>query len=175
MNGKQDDKASDKKAFSELFGDATPLRTGPTTPARRVRSLDVERAAGPIEPIVFERFDQGEGHAGSAPGVDRKHLRKLRSGKLEIEARIDLHGLTAREAQVEVQRFIAESWECGRRYVLIVHGRGQHSEGEAVLKAQLPTWLAQPPAGPQILAFSTAIPRDGGFGATYVLLRRHRR
>jgi len=175
MSSKKGDADRDEKAFAELFQDATPLSNRSRITTRPVRSHDPELSSAPCVPIVFERFDQGEGHAGIAPGVDRKHLRKLRSGKLAVEARIDLHGLTAREARAEVQRFVAQSWDCERRCLLIVHGRGQHSEGEAVLKAQLPIWLAQPPAGPKILAFSTAIPRDGGFGATYVLLRRHRR
>jgi DNA-nicking Smr family endonuclease len=56
--------------------------------------------------------------------------------------------------------------------VLVIHGRGRHSESEPVLKDALLEWLAQPPLGPLVLAFASATGGDGGVGATYVLLRR---
>ena len=60
------------------------------------------------------------------------------------------------------------------RCVLVIHGRGRHSETEPILKEALLGWLAEPPVGPLVLAFSNALGGDGGVGATYVLLRRER-
>jgi DNA-nicking Smr family endonuclease len=62
----------------------------------------------------------------------------------------------------------------GGRCVLVIHGRGRHSETEPILKEALLDWLAEPPVGSLVLAFSSALGRDGGVGATYVLLRRER-
>jgi DNA-nicking Smr family endonuclease len=54
----------------------------------------------------------------------------------------------------------------------VIHGRGQHSAAEPVLKRQLPDWLTAPPLAAHVLAFSPAPTRLGGAGATLVLLRR---
>ena len=62
----------------------------------------------------------------------------------------------------------------GGRCVLVIHGRGRHSEAAPVLKEALLGWLAEPPVGSLVLAFSSARGGDGGVGATYVLLRRDR-
>ena len=62
----------------------------------------------------------------------------------------------------------------GGRCVLVIHGRGRHSETEPILKEALLGWLAEPPAGPLVMAFTSALGGDGGVGATYVLLRRER-
>ncbi|HZY03963.1 MAG TPA: Smr/MutS family protein, partial [Anaeromyxobacteraceae bacterium] len=59
------------------------------------------------------------------------------------------------------------------RCVLLVHGRGLHSEKQVpVLKEALRGWLATARFGRHVLAFATARPQDGGAGAVYVLLRR---
>ena len=61
------------------------------------------------------------------------------------------------------------------RCVRIVHGRGKNSPGGVpVLKQNLPRWLSRGPARLIVLAYTSALPRDGGAGATYVLIRRRR-
>jgi DNA-nicking Smr family endonuclease len=35
-------------------------------------------------------------------------------------------------------------------------------------------WLTSPPLAARVMAFASALPRDGGAGACYVLLRRVR-
>ena len=55
--------------------------------------------------------------------------------------------------------------------MLVIHGRGLHSDAGPTLKAALPGWLAEPPHGASVLAFESAGPGRGGTGATYVLLR----
>ena len=63
----------------------------------------------------------------------------------------------------------------GHRVLLLVHGRGLHSDEDGpVLKALVPEWLMAPPVAPHVLAFTPARPADGGEGALYVLLRRGR-
>lgn len=52
--------------------------------------------------------------------------------------------------------------------VKIVHGKGAHT-GQTLLKTYVNGWL---PQLPDVLAFVSALPRDGGAGAVYVLLRR---
>ena len=116
----------------------------------------------------------GERQEGIAPGTDRALLRRLRNGEIPRDARIDLHGLAAAAARARVHETLARVHGEGSRCVLVIHGRGRHSETEPILKEALLGWLAEPPAGPLVMAFSSALGGDGGVGATYVLLRRER-
>lgn len=110
---------------------------------------------------------------GSITGVSRKVMRRLKRGQVPVRDHIDLHGLTKKEAEIEVRRFLVDSRKRGLRCVLIVHGRGLNSpDSFPVLKERLPVWLNRGPARRIVLAFATARPYDGGTGAIYVLLRR---
>lgn len=125
-------------------------------------------------PPPFDVVTSGERIEGLAPGIDRAHLRRLRSGEIAIERRVDLHGLSARAARTEVRRALLDAFEAAERCVLVVHGRGMHSPEGPVLKAFLLKWLTEPTLARSVMAFASARPRDGGAGATYVLLRRRR-
>ena len=123
---------------------------------------------------AFELARLGERVEGLAQGVDRQHLLRLRRGEWRIERRVDLHGLTAPEARRELASELQEAVAAGVRCVLVVHGRGLHSESGPVLRDFVPTWLTAPPLAARVMAFASALPRDGGPGASYVLLRRTR-
>ncbi|MBN2418767.1 MAG: Smr/MutS family protein [Deltaproteobacteria bacterium] len=110
---------------------------------------------------------------GSISGVSNNILRKLKRGKFPIQAHIDLHGLTKKDAEDVVRRFLINSYYRGLRCVLIVHGRGLNSpDSIPVLKERIPVWLNRGPARKIVMAFSSAQPYDGGTGAIYVLLRK---
>jgi len=163
-----------RSEFEQALGDATPLegrdkvRPTPTTLRRR------RRAAPAGEGVTFEVDGIGERIEGRAPGIDRAVLRKLRAGEFERDARVDLHGLSTGEARTLVRETLTSVHREGGRCVLVIHGRGRHSEAGPVLKEQLVDWLEEPPLGGLVMAFSSARGGDGGVGATYVLLRRDR-
>ncbi|MFT1644394.1 Smr/MutS family protein, partial [Vibrio cholerae] len=58
-------------------------------------------------------------------GVQDGVYRKLRLGKYPIQARLDLHRKTLKEARSEVIQFIRQSMAMDIRTLLIVHGRGE--------------------------------------------------
>lgn len=108
----------------------------------------------------------------------RKHA-KMTRGKLEPEARIDLHGMTLAEAHPELIRFVLNAQSAGLRLVLVITGKGKpgpdhgpipHRVG--VLRHQVPHWLRMAPLGPAVLQVSEAHLKHGGGGAYYVYLRR---
>lgn len=116
---------------------------------------------------------------------DRKNVKKLKRGKIEIEARIDLHGMRQAEAHTALIRFLHGSAAMGRRWVLVITGKGApsrraHDEeprpfGEpqrGVLKRSVPLWLAEPEVRGLIVSFTEAAVEHGGSGALYVHLRR---
>ena len=123
----------------------------------------------------FEIERQGERVAGIAKGIDRKHLLRLRRGEWPSERRVDLHGLSASEARRELVSEVQDAAAAGERCVLVIHGRGLHSESGPVLRDGVLAWLTAPPLAARVMAFASALPRDGGAGACYVLLRRTRR
>lgn len=123
----------------------------------------------------FDISDSTEYVEGAVVGFDPRVLKRLRRGEFAYQAMMDLHGMSAAAARVEVERFILRSVAEGHREVLIVHGRGRNSKDNVpVLKERLKSWLARGRIGRSILAFTSARPADGGTGALYVLLRRRR-
>ena len=152
-----DTKPLDDRDKGGASQDATP---SPPRAGRRLRAT-----------VSFDLEQDGERVEGLAPGVDHGLLGKLRNGEIPWDARVDLHGLDEASARRRVHEVLLEARRQGNRCVLVIHGRGSHSPDGPVLKQALIDWLAEPPVGPNVLAFAPATGGDGGVGATYVLLR----
>jgi DNA-nicking Smr family endonuclease len=121
----------------------------------------------------FEVEDDGKRVEGRRDDVRPDVVRKLRRGLVPIDARLDLHGHRATEAQAALGKFLGEKRARGERCVLVVHGKGEHSPGgHGVLRGEISAWLSQGRASEHVAAFVTATDHDGGEGAMYVLLRR---
>lgn len=106
----------------------------------------------------------------STLGFDRSTETKLRKGRLEIEGRIDLHGMTQGEAHAALGRFIRAAVQAERRTLLVITGKGRLGGG--VLRRSLPLWLEDSAYGRDVLAITPAAPKDGGDGAFYIRLRK---
>ncbi len=103
-------------------------------------------------------------------GLQKRQLKKLKQGKIPIEASIDLHGYTVEQARRELQLFIHHCQAQEIRCICIVHGKGSRNEhGKAILKTAVHHWLSQ---APEILALTSAQAKNGGTGALYVLLKK---
>ncbi len=117
---------------------------------------------GPQDSLGFKR-----------PGIQEGIYRKLRLGRYEIEARLDLHRHTLEQANNELMRFIKDCLQHDIRTVLILPGKGDRGPSTpAVLKSYLVHWLKDLD---EVQAFHTAQPQHGGTGAFYVLLRKSER
>lgn len=120
---------------------------------------------------------------------DTKRARRLKSGRIEIDARLDLHGMKQVEAHAALRRFLLSCHGNGLRTVLVITGKGG-SAGEGrrgarrehddmwgrpaergVLKRNVPRWLAEPDLRRVVVSFTEAAVRHGGDGAIYVHLR----
>ena len=129
------------------------------TPSVQPTSLRSPRPApAPLPPL--DRF----------AGVDRATAERLKRGRTQVEARLDLHGMTQAEAHRALAGFVAGSRAGGRRCLLVITGHGRMSGG--ILKAAVPRWLGEPELRRHVLAIAPAQPGAGGSGALYVLLRR---
>jgi len=105
--------------------------------------------------------------------IEHKARRRLSRGHLEIEARLDLHGMTAAQAKAVLTQFIYHSVGRGLTWVLVITGKGV--AGQGILRRELPLWCAQPPLSQSIVSFGPAAPSHGGDGAVYMRLRKQRR
>ncbi|MBC7906985.1 MAG: Smr/MutS family protein [Rhodospirillaceae bacterium] len=132
-----------------------------------VAAVQLPKAAVPLR-----RELPGLAH-GATPGLDKRSAERMKKGEMEIDARLDLHGMTQDSAHAQLLAFIGRAYDSGRRCVLVITGKGNR-EGTGVLRANTPRWLNQSPCRERILGFSFAKPQHGGEGALYVLIKRRR-
>ena len=124
-------------------------------------------AVGPV--VVAKPKAQHVSHALDEPTLD-----KLKKGRLPIEGRVDLHGMTQDEAYSLLFSFLHRAHAGGIRYVLIITGKGSSSGGDGVLRRAVPAWLSTPAFRPRVSSHDHAARNHGGSGALYVRLRRVR-
>jgi DNA-nicking Smr family endonuclease len=121
----------------------------------------------------FRISDTPEYMEGISRGVSRELVRRLHQGDFSIQARLDLHGFTVKEAEEKMHAFLWDSLNRGYRCVMIVHGRGLSSPDYPKLKEKARELLSSGHWGKWIIAFTSARMCDGGTGATCVLLRKN--
>lgn len=110
---------------------------------------------------------------GQQPGLDKSTAKRLRRGKVQIQARLDLHGMTQGEARPALEDFIERAWATGKREVLIITGKGTRADGSiGILRQAVPGWLNDPVNRNRVTAFTHAAAKDGGEGALYVRIKR---
>lgn len=178
----------EESLFYDEMSDVTPLnreqrvRRG-SKGSERDSSLDHRRKAAVVESgsdgniltedgIGVQPLDPWYVLEFKRPGVQNGVFRKLRQGRYEAEARLDLHRMTAAIARRELFEFVRDSYQLGIRSVMIVHGKGEsraERERSSILKGCTDHWLRQLDV---VQAFHSAQPRHGGTGAVYVLLRK---
>lgn len=109
-----------------------------------------------------------------ARALDEPTLDKLSKGRLPIEGRVDLHGMTQEEAYSLLFSFLSRAHAGGIRYVLVITGKGSSSGGDGVLRRAVPAWLSTPLFRPLVSSHDHAARHHGGSGALYIRLRRTR-
>ena len=106
---------------------------------------------------------------------DRRERAKIAKGKRDIDARLDLHGMTQARAHRALLAFLQREGADGSRVVLVITGKGKASSGDAprgVLRRLVPEWLALPEFRALVVSFEEAAIGHGGEGALYVRIRR---
>lgn len=178
MNKKSKLTEDEKQLFRDSMQGVTPLnhtkRSRKSIQKQQLTSPSISQATDycDLPPLPIIRSNQplsGNDILHFArSGVQTKQLRKLRQGKIPIEATLDLHRMTTAEAYHTVMHFIDRCQRQGIRWVCMVHGKGYHSGERPVIKNALNQWLRE---NKNVLAFHSAKPKHGGTGAIYVLLK----
>jgi len=108
--------------------------------------------------------------------LGRRERSQLSRGKKQIDARLDLHGMTQTRAHHALSGFLHRAHHDGLTFVLIITGKGKMgAESErGVLRRQVPQWLSLPEFRSLVVGFEEAHIGHGGEGALYVRIRRAR-
>lgn len=174
---------SDSDLFLQQMADVTPLKqdaiTIPSTNAKNAlknfykqqstKQISLLNDALTNTQVTFIAPD--DYISFKSPGLQAGVFKNLRLAKYDIDAKIELQGLSIKEAQ---DTLINELTLCHRRnirVVLIKHGVGkENTEQPAKMKSYVNAWLVH---FPFVLGFHTAQTHHGGYGAVYVLLSKN--
>jgi DNA-nicking Smr family endonuclease len=110
--------------------------------------------------------------------LGRRERSQLSRGRKDIDARLDLHGMTQTRAHHALFAFLQRANNDGLTFVLIITGKGRVSGAESergVLRRQVPQWLSLPEFRALVVGFEEAHIGHGGEGALYVRVRRRSR
>ena len=151
------DKAEQKPAIKEA---APALRKGATTHT--------------FEDMTYQAPPQPKAVPGRHQPLERPVKRKIAKGRLDLEARIDLHGMFQDEAHDLLHTFIQRAFDRGLRHVLVITGKGASMGSDGALKRAVPIWFGKPEFRHLISSWETAAQNHGGDGALYVRLARPR-
>ena len=172
---------SDENLFSQEMEGVEPLKQDkipsnkvdehtPGKVIRRKLAVADKLTADPLSSIEVPALKSNDVLDFRRDGVQHGVYKKLRMGRYNIDARLDLHRMTVEEARREVFRFLKECLHYELRTVIILHGKGDRNpEKIATIKSHLAIWL---PQVDEVLAFHSAAKQHGGTGAVYVMLKK---
>lgn len=113
--------------------------------------------------------------------VDKRVSSKMKAGKIDPEATLDLHGYRLTQAKSALRGFLFRAYESKKRLVLIITGKGKpkaewglNLDYRGVLRNEVPVWLEEAPLAGLILSVKKANSKHGGGGALYVYLRKNK-
>jgi DNA-nicking Smr family endonuclease len=164
--------------WSAFARSITPLRPGRAAPKSPAGSAEMRK---PQRPAVRHELPTPS-PAKSLPlaPLERRLKQRVARGRDAIEARLDLHGMTQRQAHGALFAFLRRAQEDGKKLALVVTGKGSGKDARdgpserGVLRRQVPLWLALPEFRSFVVGFDEAHVSHGGEGALYVRLRRVR-
>jgi DNA-nicking Smr family endonuclease len=154
----------------------TPLRKKSRAAKAEATSTSAEAPAKPAaspRPLAAAPRAPKPGPPPLAP-LGRRERSQLSRGRKEIDARLDLHGMTQTRAHRALSDFLQRAHGDGLTFVLIITGKGKMgTESErGVLRRQVPQWLGLPEFRSLVVGFEEAHIGHGGEGALYVRIRR---
>jgi DNA-nicking Smr family endonuclease len=136
----------------------------------------VKSAAATPKPLAPVKPARAKPEPPPLAPIGRRERSHLSRGKKQIDARLDLHGMTQSRAHHALSGFLHRAHGDGLTFVLIITGKGKiGAESErGVLRRQVPQWLSLPEFRALVVGFEEAHIGHGGEGALYVRIRRAR-
>jgi DNA-nicking Smr family endonuclease len=159
-----------------------PLRKKPRLPKAQIEAespdlVAAKSAPATRSPVPVRATPPPKPQAPPLAPLGRRERAQLSRGKKEIDARIDLHGMTQTRAHRALFGFLQRAHGEGLTFVLVITGKGKVGGPESergVLRRQVPQWLSLPEFRSLVVGFEEAHIGHGGEGALYVRVRRAR-
>lgn len=109
--------------------------------------------------------------------LDSSWDRRLRSGSVQPDRIVDLHGRTLDQAWRAIDEALDRAIGSGERVLLLITGHARPGDApvrRGRIRAAVLDWLAASPHARDIAAVRPAHARHGGGGSLYIILRRRR-
>jgi len=156
---------SDKALFRSVVENNVPVNKGKTTPQDPAK----KKAFKAYTYITHGGLSGSDIISYAQNGVSPKIIKKMKQGNISHVPSLDLHGQTTIEACQSLSEFMY--YHQHQQFIHIIHGKGYNSDqGNSILKSQVVSFLNQ---HPDVLAFNSCPPKDGGTGAVFALLRHN--
>lgn len=171
----------DRELWELVAKQVKPLRKHRATKVHTAPRAEPSSAAPVAKPALSPRpLAQAPALRPSKPAIPplaplgKRERTKLSRGRSEIEARLDLHGMTQMRAHRALTGFLHRAHRDGLTFVLVITGKGRSGGESGVLRRQVPEWLSLPEFRAFVVGFEEASIGHGGEGALYVRIRRAR-
>jgi DNA-nicking Smr family endonuclease len=179
----KDEPADDFAEFRQQMADVKPIDNSDVVPVQKAKPTAAQEARrqaaerqleDDINYLSMEFVDLLEPEElveFRRDGVQHGVFKRLKRGDYGIEASLDLHHHSLRQAREALFDFIQLCHRRGVRSAIVVHGMGRHSKPHpALLKSYVVKWLKQLEP---IMAFNSAQRHHGGAGSVYIMLRKN--
>lgn len=103
-------------------------------------------------------------------GIDGNTEKRLRKGKIPIDATFDLHGMPRLEAEAAIRQKIEHAFLANQRCIRIITGKGN-----GILRNATHALLNHLREQGLLIFFCHAPPNDGGTGVFYLLLKNRKK
>ncbi len=153
-------KPEEKKIWKQVSKTVTPRREKSAKPMPSRSEFAALMRIPPDIPLTRRDLPQT---------LEINQDKKVRRGRVEIDAKIDLHDMTQAEAKPALCKAIIRASNRNYQCVLVVTGKGLRLNG--VLRRNFPYWIQDPQIRPLIATYAQAHIRHGGLGAWYVFIK----
>lgn len=197
MGRKRDLDDDERALWDEVMRDVRRLRGAKAAAKAKLEKKRAPRVAREAAPLPAPAKPAAPSAAAAAKpkravppafGIDGATAARLKRGKVEPDATLDLHGLTQGQAHARLVSFVRRAHEHGHRCILVVTGKGAprsaretaagfvmpERSNAGVLRVMVPRWLEEDALRAVVVGVQGAHQRHGGAGAIYVYLRRQR-
>ena len=158
----------DLELWSAVTADVRPFRARPIVPQAEPAAQETRAHAAPAPhrdaPLLPRQ-------PPALAEIDHRTRQKLRRGRLEVDAKLDLHGMRQAEAHAALNGFLRRAQADGVKIAIIVTGKGRGGDGAGVLRRLAPMWLQLPGLRDVVAGFGEAARQHGGEGSLYVRIR----
>ncbi len=173
---KEDEKKNSLTLWEQYKKTITPLKK-----SKKQEGLDLQKKIeidikehAPQTPSL-KAFEEGKRPVSSQGSLQYQSKKKIWKS-LQIQGRLDLHGMTQEKAFKALIVFVHRCFTSKKQDLLVITGKGiKLKEGKTeggVLRRQLPLWLEHPDCRPYVHFYTNSHPFEGGTGAFYIRLRK---